>query len=126
MTDAHVESDMREHSRSAVELTVVISDAVNRVTARLRRNAAEASGDQASPAFPALLAFHAFLRSDLLFEVGEVLNLNIEVPEGRALSASCRIEGISRGTAGEAENGMAAALVDLSPTSRSVLESALR
>ena len=122
MTGAHVESDMRKHSRPSAELTVVVSDAVNRVTAGLRRSPADLSG---GPAIPAALPA-AFLRSDLLFEVGEVLNLNIEVPGARALVARCRVEGISRGTGGETQTGMAIALVDLSPASMTTLESALR
>jgi hypothetical protein len=122
VTEAHVESDMRKHSRPSAELTVVVSDAVNKVTAGLRRSPAGASGGQPPPAaYPV-----AFLRSDLLFEVGEVLNLNIEVPGARTLVARCRVEGISRGTGGETQTGMAVALVDLSPASRTTLESALR
>ena len=122
MTVAHVESDMRKHSRPVAELPVVVSDAVNRVSARLRGGAPGLPGGQSSPASPLL----AFLRSDLLFEVGEVLNLNIDVPGGGALGARCRVEGISRGTDDESPTGMAIALVDLSPGGRATLEAALR
>ena len=66
---------MRRHSRRSVELPVLVSDAANRVKAGIRFDAADVS------------AGGAFLRSDLLFEVGEILNLAIELPPNRRISA---------------------------------------
>jgi hypothetical protein len=110
VTEAHVEGDMRKHSRPPAELPVVVSDAVNRVAAGFRLSAA---GD-------------AFLRSDLLFEVGETLDLAIELPGVGPLLARGRVERIARGTTGEPLTGMAIALLDLSPVARTTLEAALR
>jgi Tfp pilus assembly protein PilZ len=57
----------------------------------------------------------AFLRSDLLFEVGEILNLQIDLPPNRRISAVGRVVRVSRGTAQDRVPGMGIEFVDLSP-----------
>ena len=114
MTEAHVVGDMRQRPRPAAELPVIVSDAVNRVTAGFRLYAA--GGDGAD----------AFLRADLLFEVGETLELRIELPSREPVGARGRVLRIERGSASEPLTGMAVALVDLSASNRAVLEAALR
>lgn len=114
MSNAHVRRDMRKHSRRAVELPVVVSDAANRVKAGIRFGTTEVS------------AGGAFLRSDLLFEVGELLNLQIDLPPNRRISAVGRVVRVSRGTAADPTAGMGIEFVDLSPTDRAALETAIR
>jgi hypothetical protein len=120
---------MRKHSRQSVELPVLVSDAANRVKAGIRFGAAEIS------------AGGAFLRSDLLFEVGEILNLQIEIPPNRCVTAVGRVVRVSRGTARanvrgtEASPersdedrlpGMGIEFLDLSPADRVAIEAAIR
>ncbi|MES1204519.1 MAG: PilZ domain-containing protein [Pseudomonadota bacterium] len=105
---------MRKHPRRTVELPVLVSDAANRVKAGIRFGAAEIS------------AGGAFLRSDLLFEVGEILNLQIEIPPNRRIAAVGRVVRVSRGTAQDRLAGMGIEFVDLSPADRVAIETAIR
>lgn len=114
MNNAHVRRDMRRHSRRSVELPVLVSDAANRVKAGIRFDAADVS------------AGGAFLRSDLLFEVGEILNLAIELPPNRRISAVGRVVRVSRGTAQERLAGMGIEFIDLSAADRAAIEAAIR
>lgn len=120
MTKAHVRRDMRKHSRRSAELPVLVSDAANRVKAGIRFGTTEVS------------AGGAFLRSDLLFEVGEILNLQIEIPPNRRIQAVGRVVRVSRGGAQAGESGhdrlagMGIEFVDLSPADRAAIESAIR
>lgn len=114
MKNAHVRRDMRKHSRRSVELPVLVSDAANRVKAGIRFDATEVS------------VGGAFLRSDLLFEVGEVLNLQIEIPPSRRISAVGRVVRVSRGTASDRVAGMGIEFVDLSAADRAAIEMAIR
>lgn len=113
MTRAHVRRDMRKHSRRTVELPVVVSDAANRVKAGIRFGAADVS------------VGGAFLASDLLFEVGEVLDVTIELGTDRRIVVRGRVVRVSRGTADGEPPGMGIAFVDLSSANRAALESAL-
>lgn len=114
MSGAHVRRDMRKHSRRSVELPVLVSDAANRVKAGIRFGASEVS------------AGGAFLRSDLLFEVGEILNLQIEIPPNRRITAVGRVVRVSRGTAQNRLAGMGIEFLDLSPADRVAIETAIR
>jgi Tfp pilus assembly protein PilZ len=115
LTKAHVRRDMRKHSRRTVELPVVVSDAANKVKAGIRFGAADVS------------IGGAFLCSDLLFEVGEVLNLTIQLPgpQGRQVLARGRVVRVSRGATTEQPPGMGIEFVDLSPVDRAAVEAAL-
>lgn len=115
MSGAHVRRDMRRHSRQSVELPVLVSDSANRVKAGIRFGAADVS------------AGGAFLRSDLLFEVGEILNLQIDLPPpNRRITAVGRVVRVSRGTAQDRVPGMGIEFLDLSPADRAAIETALR
>ena len=114
MSNAHVRRDMRKHSRHAVELPVLVSDAANRVKAGIRFDSSDLS------------AGGAFLRSDLLFEVGEVLNLQIDLSPTNRISAVGRVVRVSRGTAQDRVAGMGIEFVDLSPADRAAIETAIR
>jgi Tfp pilus assembly protein PilZ len=112
VTKAHVRRDMRKHSRRPVELPVLVSDAANKVKAAIRFEAADVSPGG------------AFLCSDLLFEIGEVLNLNIELP-GRQIQARGRVVRVSRGSTPDQPPGMGIEFVDLSPGDRAAVQAAL-
>jgi Tfp pilus assembly protein PilZ len=113
VSNAHVRRDMRKHSRRSIELPVLVSDAANRVKAGIRFDASDVS------------LGGAFLRSDLLFEVGEVLNLDIDLSPRRRITAVGRVVRVSRGTSQNPSAGMGIEFVDLSPADRTALESAL-
>lgn len=113
MSEAHVRRDMRKHSRRSVELPVLVSDAANRVKAGIRFGTTEVS------------AGGAFLRSDLLFEVGEILNLQIEIAPNRRIAAVGRVVRVSRGTPQDRLAGMGIEFIDLSPADRAALETAI-
>jgi len=112
LSKAHVRRDMRKHSRRPVELPVLVSDAANKVKAAIRFESADVSPGG------------AFLCSDLLFEIGEVLNLNIELP-GRKIQARGRVVRVSRGTTPDQPPGMGIEFVDLSPGDRAAVQAAL-
>jgi len=115
VSKAHVRRDMRKHSRRTLELPVLVSDAANRVKAGIRFGSSDVSTGG------------AFLRSDLLFEVGEILNLAIELPPpaSRPIVARGRVVRVSRGTTADLLPGMGIEFVDLSPADRAALQSAL-
>jgi Tfp pilus assembly protein PilZ len=113
LTKAHVRRDMRKHSRRTVELPVVVSDAANKVKAGIRFGAADVS------------VGGAFLCSDLLFEVGEVLNLTIQLPSSQQILARGRVVRVSRGATPDQPPGMGIEFVDLSPVDRAAVEAAL-
>jgi Tfp pilus assembly protein PilZ len=105
---------MRKHERRTTELPVVVSDAANRVKAGIRFGAADVSTGG------------AFLRSDLLFEVGELLNLEIQLPAARLIKARGRVVRVSRDSAEDRVPGMGIEFVDLSAEDRAAIEATLR
>jgi uncharacterized protein (TIGR02266 family) len=106
---------MRKHSRRTIELPVVVSDEANKVRGAIRFGAADIS------------AGGAFLCSDLLFEVGEVLKLNIELPGSKStIQARGRVVRVSRGATPDQPPGMGIEFVDLSPADRAAVEAAFR
>jgi c-di-GMP-binding flagellar brake protein YcgR len=113
VSNAHVRRDMRKHSRRSVELPVLVSDAANRVKAGIRFDASDVS------------LGGAFLRSDLLFEIGEILNLEIDLAPNRRITAVGRVVRVSRGTSKNPLAGMGIEFVDLSPSHRTALQSAI-
>jgi uncharacterized protein (TIGR02266 family) len=74
----------RQHERQLVELPVVIEDAANRVRGRVRFDSHDLS------------VGGAFLRSDLLFEVGEELRVEFSLPGGPRIHARGRVVRVSR------------------------------
>ena len=114
MTRAHVRRDMRKQPRRTTELPVVVSDAANKVRAGIRFRAVEVSQGG------------AFLRSDLLFEVGELLNLEIALPAAGQVHARGRVVRVARDDAKDRVPGMGIEFVDLSPEDRAAIEAALR
>lgn len=109
-----VSRDARKQSRAALELTVVVSDPSNRVRGGIRFENTDVSPGG------------AFLHSDLLFEVGERLMLQFQLPRGGpAVRARGRVTRVARGHSREVP-GMGVEFVDLRPEDRAAIEERLR
>jgi Tfp pilus assembly protein PilZ len=67
-----------------------------------------------------------FLRSDLLFEVGEDLTLEIPIGEGKVTVARGRVAWVTRGTGKKAAAGMGIEFARLSAHDRRALAASLR
>ncbi|HET6284497.1 MAG TPA: PilZ domain-containing protein [Polyangia bacterium] len=106
--------DTRKHVRASLELPVVVSDASNRVQGGIRFSSADVSGGG------------AFLRSDLLFEVGEVLNLDFQLPGGRRIQTRGRVVRVSRAQTDERTPGMGVEFVGLAADDRAAIEERIR
>lgn len=112
--EPHLRRDMRRHVRRAVEVPVFVTDAEKRIRAQMRFTVANLSQGG------------AFLRSDLLFEVGEVLELELELSGGRRIRARGKVVRVSRGSARGAPAGMGIEFLGLEAADRAALESILR
>jgi c-di-GMP-binding flagellar brake protein YcgR len=107
--------DARKQARAVLELPVVVSDPAKRVTGGVRFDAADISTGG------------AFLRTDLLFEVGELLTLQFELPAGGGIIRTTgRITRVSRGRSKDDVPGMGVEFVDLQPKDRAAIEQRLR
>jgi len=67
-----------------------------------------------------------FLRSDLLFEVGEDLTLDVPLPDGKVMQASGRVAWVTRGTGKKGAAGMGIEFARLSAHDRRDLAEGLR
>jgi len=108
--------DTLKQERAVLELPVVVSDAANKVRGGIRFQSADVSTGG------------AFLRSDLLFEIGEVLTLQFHLgagPGGRAVRAQGRVVRVSRDQTKDQTPGMGIEFVDLSPDDRAAIEARL-
>jgi uncharacterized protein (TIGR02266 family) len=106
--------DARRQARAALELPVVVSDSSDRVTGGIHFESADVSTGG------------AFLRADLLFEVGELLTLQFQLPHGGpSIRAEGRVTRVSRGQAKEVP-GMGVEFIDLRPEDRAAIEERLR
>jgi c-di-GMP-binding flagellar brake protein YcgR len=110
--------DARKHARAVLELPIVVTDGSNRIGGGIRFDAADVSTGG------------AFLRADLLFEVGELLTLQFQLPQsgqaaGQAIRTAGRVTRVSRGHAREVP-GMGVEFVDLRPEDRAAIEERLR
>jgi Tfp pilus assembly protein PilZ len=65
------------------------------------------------------------LRSELLFEVGELLLLQFALPNGRSILARGRVVRASRDSGKDRQPGMGVEFVDLSSEDRAAIESQL-
>jgi uncharacterized protein (TIGR02266 family) len=106
--------DARRFSRRDALLPVVVRAAGNKVAAGIRLDTADLSEGG------------AFLRSDLLFEVGETLSLEIPLAGGETLAARGRVAWVTRGGRAEAPAGMGIEFEKLSPQDRRRLSQSLR
>ena len=106
--------DTRRFSRKDALLPVVVRAAGNKVKAGIRLDTADLSEGG------------AFLRSDLLFEVGETLSLEIPLTASETLSASGRVAWVTRGGGDSTPTGMGIAFERLSAPDRRRLTQCLR
>jgi Tfp pilus assembly protein PilZ len=102
-------SNKRQHERRAVELPITVSDAANRVVAIIQFSTQDLS------------IGGAFVRSHLLFEIGETLSLQFALPDGRAIRASGKVVRVSRDTGDDVVPGMGIQFVDLPDADREAL-----
>jgi len=107
--------DTRRHTRSTLVLPVIVSDAASKAKVGIRFDSADVSGGG------------AFLRSDMLFEVGEHLMLQFSLPDGRPIRALGRIVRATREVDADKERfaGMGVEFVDLAPEDRDAIEAQL-
>jgi Tfp pilus assembly protein PilZ len=106
--------DTRRFSRRDALLPVVVRAAGNRVEAGIRLDTTDLSEGG------------AFLRSDLLFEVGETLSLEIPLAPGETLAAHGRVAWVTRGGDGNTPAGMGIEFEELSAQDRRRLTQGLR
>jgi uncharacterized protein (TIGR02266 family) len=106
--------DTRRFSRRDTLLPVVVRAAGNKVQAGIRLDTADLSEGG------------AFLRSDLLFEVGESLSLEIPLANGETVAATGRVAWVTRGGDSQAPTGMGIAFERLSAQDRRRLAQGLR
>jgi hypothetical protein len=90
-----VRRDTRKHTRGSLAVPVTVSDAASKARVGIRFDSADVSGGG------------AFLRSDMLFEVGELLMLQFSLPDGRVIRARGRVVRASRGAQDGHVNGHA-------------------
>jgi PilZ domain len=112
--------DTRKHVRNSLTLPVLVSDAASKARGGIRFDSADVSGGG------------AFLRSDMLFEVGELLMLQFSLPSGRAIRAKGRVvRAANELLHGQGDNakdhpsGMGIEFVDLSAEDRAAIDAQL-
>jgi c-di-GMP-binding flagellar brake protein YcgR len=101
--------DTRKHVRAEIEVPVLISDAARKVRRPIRFSTADVSGGG------------AFLRSDLLFEVGELLTMEFDLPGGHHIKTQGRVVRVARGGVKDKYPGMGLEFVDISSDDRAAI-----
>ena len=114
MTEPARTRNLRRHDRKNALVPVVVRAAGNKIQAGVRLD----TGDLSEGGL--------FLRSDLLFEVGEDLTLEIPVAGGKTTTASGRVAWVTRGTGKKASAGMGIEFARLSAHDRRALADSLR
>ena len=114
MTQAAGMRNLRRHDRKNVLIPVVVRAAGNKIQAGVRLDIGDLSEGG------------LFLRSDLLFEVGEDLTLEIPVADGKTTTATGRVAWVTRGTGKKASAGMGIEFARLSAHDRRALADSLR
>ena len=101
--------DTRKHPRANIEVPMMVSDAAKRVRKPIRFASGDISGGG------------AFLRSDLLFEVGEVLLMEFDLPGGHHIKTQGRVVRVARGGVKDKYPGMGLEFVDISSDDRAAI-----
>lgn len=106
--------DMRRFDRRPAELPVTVRATGNKVEGGIHLDSADLSEGG------------AFLRSDVLFEIGETLDLFIPLPGGQVIQASGRVVRVARGTEGaDVEPGMGIEFTKLTLQDRRTIAASL-
>ena len=121
MSRSPARRDTRKHTRSTLVLPVLVSDVTSKARVGIRFDSADVSGGG------------AFLRSDMLFEVGEMLILQFSLPDGRPIRTRGRVvratrearEAPTSGDGTEHPAGMGIEFVGLAPEDRAAIEAQL-
>ncbi len=115
MSRGPIRRDTRKHTRASLALPVMVGDAASKARVGIRFDSADVSGGG------------AFLRSDMLFEVGEVLLLQFSLPDGRPISARGRVVRAPRqqDVGKNRFSGMGVEFVDLSAEDRAAIDAQL-
>jgi hypothetical protein len=114
VTAAARTKNQRRYDRKSALVPIVVRAAGNKIQAGVRLDTADLSEGG------------LFLRSDLLFEVGEDLTLEIPLGGGRTTTASGRVAWVTRGTGAKASAGMGIEFARLSAHDRRALADSLR
>jgi uncharacterized protein (TIGR02266 family) len=109
VTGAASRGNLRKHARSPLELPITVSDAANRVQGHIEFNTQDLS------------VGGAFVRSDLLFEVGEELQLDFTLPDGQSVSARGKVVRVARDSGDDVIPGMGIAFVTLPDADREAI-----
>ncbi|HVZ86410.1 MAG TPA: PilZ domain-containing protein [Polyangia bacterium] len=110
MSPSPVRRDTRQHARVDLEVMVSVFDTAQRWRKPIR--------------FPStdLSSGGAFLRADVLFEVGEVLLVEFKLPNGRQIRAQGRVVRVTRGGIKDRVAGMGIEFLDLSADDRAAID----
>ncbi len=114
MSPAGRTRNLRRYERKPALLPVVVRAAGNKIQAGVRLDTADLSEGG------------LFLRSDLLFEVGEDLTLEIPLSDGKTTTATGRVAWVTRGTGKKSSAGMGIEFARLSAHDRRALADSLR
>jgi uncharacterized protein (TIGR02266 family) len=104
-----VRRDTRQHPRVELEVAVLVSDAAKRVRKPIRFSSTDVSSGG------------TFLRADVLFEVGEVLLIEFDLPGGRRIRVQGRVVRVARGGQKDRFPGMGLEFLDLSAGDRAAI-----
>jgi Tfp pilus assembly protein PilZ len=92
-----------------VEIPATVSDAANLVNVVIEFNIQDIS------------AGGAFIRSDLLFEVGEELNLGFQIPDGLAVEIKGKVVRVARDSGGDPVSGMGIQFISLTENDKAAI-----
>lgn len=109
MTKTGPRGNLRRYARSPLELPVRVAEAENSVNAVIEFDTQDLS------------VGGAFVRSDLLFEVGEELSLTLAFPDGREVTARGRVVRVARESGDEGVPGMGVEFVNLEDADREAI-----
>ncbi len=104
---------MRRYGRKTAELAVTVRAAGNKVEGGIRLDSADVSEGG------------AFLRSSLLFEIGELLHLEIPLPTGAIIKTNGKVVRVAKSRGKDVVPGMGIEFLNLSPQDRKALASSL-
>jgi Tfp pilus assembly protein PilZ len=105
--------EQRKFERKPAELAVTVRAAGSTIEGGIRLDSLNVSEGG------------AFLRSDLLFEVGEVLHLEIPLPEGPVVKATGRVVRVSRARGKDGTAGMGIEFTRLAMSDRRAITASL-
>lgn len=114
MSPAGRTRNLRRYERKPTLLPVVVRAAGNKIRAGVRLDTTDLSEGG------------LFLRSDLLFEVGEDLTIEIPLGDGKTTTATGRVAWVTRGTGKKSSAGMGIEFARLSAHDRRALADSLR